>query len=132
MLRMCKVLDTHYASGSEPVASMDFCADLLVTELTKALFGQLIYDTQPNLTQQLYDFSEEAWNIVIFEYSKLAARRAANAKDSIIATMRNYIQSPEELLQDASEVIRSYVKKLKRGGCNDDTSAGLTSMLIWG
>ena len=92
-----KVLDTHYASGSEPVASMDFCADILVTEVTKALYGRPVYDIQPDLTQQLYDFSEEAWKIVMFEYCKIAARRAANAKDSIIATMRKHIQSPEEL-----------------------------------
>lgn len=38
---------------------MDFCADTLLTELTQALFDKLIYDTQPEITQQFYDFNED-------------------------------------------------------------------------
>ena len=127
-----KRLNSIYTSRSEPVALMDFCADILLTELTQTLFGQLIYDIQPELTRQLYDFNEDNWKILVFEYPKFAVRRAANAKDSILDAMGKYIQTPEELLQDASELIRSYVKELKRGGCNDQTSAGLASILVWG
>ena len=125
-------LNSTYTSGSEPVALMGFCADILLTELTQVLFGQLVYDIQPELTRQLYDFNEDSWKILVFEYPKFAARRAANAKDGILDAMGKYIQTPEEQLQDASEVIRSYVKELRRGGCNDQTLAGLASILLWG
>ena len=66
------------------MALMDLCADILLTELTQILFGQLVCEIQPELTQQLYDFNEANWKVLVFESPNFTARRAANAKDSIL------------------------------------------------
>lgn len=125
-------LDACYISGSKPVKLMDFCADVLIKELTRVLFGQLLYDIEPHMTEHLYAFNEENWKLLMFQYPSFLAKKAANAKIRVYDALKKYVQSPEELRGDASKLTKSCINELRRGGCNDQTIAGLLALNLWG
>ena len=127
-----KVLDARYTSLAKPVALMEFCADAMITELTQSLFGELIYDIELKIAEHLYAFNEESWKLLMFEYPSFLARKSANAKRRVYDAMENYAQSPEELREDSSDLMKSYIRELRRGNCNDQTIAGLLFLNLWG
>ena len=127
-----KNLGTRCSSKGRPTMLMDLCAETLITEVTRNLFGELIYDIEPSLTQYIYDLNEENWKFLLFSYPSFAAKRAAKAKAKISHALMNYAQSPAELCKDPAGIVRAYINEHESAGCNNQTIAGLLCLTLFG
>ena len=66
---------------------MEFCAELLVDSTTRSIFDDVIYEIEPQLTQMVIDFTEEAWKMLLFPYPKFAAQRLYSRREVIYKTL---------------------------------------------
>ena len=127
-----KNLQIRYSSKGRPTMLMDLCAESLIRGVTQNLFGELIYDIEPSLTQYIYDLNEESWKFLIFSYPSFAAKRVAKAKAKIFDAIMNYAQSPAELCKDSAGIVRAYMNEHESAGCNNQTIAGLLCLTLFG
>lgn len=125
-------LRTRHSGDGGPTMLMDFCAESLITEVTRNLFGELIYEIEPSLTQYIYNLNEENWKLLVFSYPSFAAKQAARAKARIFDAILNYVQSPAELREDSAGLVRTYINEHESAGCNAQTIAGLLCLTLFG
>ena len=118
-------------TSKDPISLTGFCAHMQVGAMTRSLFGDHIYEIEPSITQMLYDFSEEAWKLLMFPFPKFAARRLHTAKQGILDTLLKYIKSTSEKKNEAAWFWSEILKEQKASELDDDSRAGITFMLLW-
>lgn len=79
----------------------------------------------------MIDFTEEAWEMLLFPYPKLAAQCLYNRREVIYKTLVKYIKYPQKSRTGESWVMRSVLeeKKMADVGVNDMSSVAF--MLFW-
>lgn len=77
-------LSSRYVSSGSYFPLMEFCAELLVDSTTRSIFDDVIYEIEPQLTQMVIDFTEEAWKMLLFPYPKFAAQRLYSRREVIL------------------------------------------------
>ena len=112
------------------VTLMDFCADAALTTMARSLFGDLIYDITPDLSQCLYDYNEEAWKTLLIQYPTFAARKLHRAKHKILTTLYEFLKSPMEQRYGQSELIKALLEEQEFAGLDYKDRAALTSMFL--
>lgn len=126
-----KRLSSRYTSSSSYFPLMDLCAELLVDSTTRSIFDDLIYEIEPQLTQMVIDFTEEAWKMLLFPYPKFAAQRLYNRREVIYKTLTKYIKSPQESRTGESWVMRKILEEQKMADVGVNNMSSVAFMLFW-
>ncbi|KAL9124010.1 MAG: hypothetical protein Q9217_006617 [Psora testacea] len=116
--------------SGKTVRLMDFCADVALTTMTRSFFGHLIYDIEPDFSQNLYDFNEQAWKTLTTPYPRFAARKLHRAKHGILETLSRFLQSPMEMRDDESWLVKTVQEEQKAAGLDDRNQAALAFMFL--
>ena len=116
-----------------PISLTVFCAHMQVDAMTRSLFGDYINEIEPLITQMLYDFSEEAWKLLMFPFPfpQYTARRLHTAKQGILNTLLKYIKSTSEKKKEAAWFWSEILSEQKAAELDDDSRVGITFMLLW-
>ena len=112
------------------VSLKDFCADILVDALTRTLFGDRIFELEPNLVQHLLDFNDDAW-MLIFHYPQSAKSKLSKARRNILACFTRYVQGPDEMRSGQAWLIEMTMRQQKTVDISEKDRAALLLMIYW-
>lgn len=124
-------LSSRYISSGSYFPLMEFCAELLVDSTTRSIFDEVIYEIEPQLTQMVIDFTEEAWKMLLFPYPKFAAQRLYSRREVIYKTLIKYIKYPAEKKTGESWVMRKILEEQRMADVGEKSTASVVFMLFW-
>ena len=107
-----------------------FCSEILVTAITKTLFGDGIYDIEPDMTKHLLDFNDDAW-MIVFQYPQGSNSKLNRARGKMLRAFGRYLQSPNEARAGQSWLVQTVVRMLESVDIMDDDRAALMIMIYW-
>lgn len=112
------------------VSLKDFCAEILVDALTRTMFGR-IFEVEPELVQNLLDFNDDAWMLVL-HYPQSTASKLEKARRKILEALISYMQGPDETQPDRAWLITRTMEEQKTLDITDQDRAALLLMTYWG
>lgn len=112
------------------ISLMKWCGDILIDATITSLFGPRIYQIDPNIAQNFFDFNEDAWKL-LFRYPRLAARKMYTAKKNLIDAFEVYFQLPKEQRTDSAWLVQELEAQQRHLGIGDRDIATMGLMLLW-
>lgn len=125
-----KYVKARYCSSRVSMSLKDFTGEILVDAITRTLFGDRVYECEPNLVRHLLDFNDDAW-MLVFKYPQSAASKLNVARDNILKGSVAYVQSPAEVHSGQAWLIESVLKRQKNLGIGDQDRAAVLLMIYW-
>ena len=107
-----------------------WCGDVLLKAATKAFFGELLLEIQPDLLDKFFDFDDDSW-MVMFRVPRVFAKSMYRCKNTIIRALVKYFQTPRERRRDAAWYVQTMETEQRRLGIDDRDIATLTVMVYW-
>ena len=124
-------LASRYGGTINRVSLSDFCAEILVEALSRTMFGDRIFELEPDLIQSMVDFNDDAW-MLIFQYPQPPGSRLHVARRKLLDFFRNYMQAPKEMRLGQAWVIDRVMEELDAIDMRDEDKAPLLLMIYWG
>ena len=118
-------------SSEQKIPLLDFCAQVSINAMTRSLFGDLIYEIEPRLTQMLYEFTEDAWKLLMFPYPEVLTRRLHTARRGIYDTLVRYIRLSSGRRAEAAWFWREILKENEASNLDVYDNSGIIFMLLW-
>lgn len=115
----------------EGVSLKGLCDVILVDAITRTLFGDGIYEIEPNLTKCLLDFNDGAW-MLVFKYPLAGVPKLQKSRDNILKALANYLKAPSKVRLGQSWLIKSVMEDLNAVDVDDKNGAALLLMIYWG
>lgn len=112
------------------ISLMKWCGDILIDAAITALFGPRIYQINPNIAQDFFDFNEDAWKL-LFRYPRIAARKMYTAKKNLIDAFEIYFRLPKEERKDSAWLVQELEAEQRQIGIEDRDIATMGLMLLW-
>ena len=125
-----KSVRTQFGPSTMSVSLKDFCSRILVDALTRTLFGNGIYDLEPNMVRYLLDFNEDAW-MLVFQYPQSARSKLNTARDMILNGFVAYLQSSSKVQSGQAWLINNVLEQQKSLDIRDEDRAALLLMIYW-
>ena len=125
-----KHVETRYGPSSKSISLADFCGEVLVDAITRTLFGERIYDFEPNLVRHLLNFNEDAW-MLVFQVPQSTESRLNVARSHILKGLKAYIQAPQDPDDGRTWLIDTALSRYKHLDVEDEDRAGLLLMIYW-
>lgn len=123
-----KYTKAQYGSSKNSVSLKDFTGEILVDAITRTLFGDRIYECEPNLGQHLLDFNDDVW-MLVFKYPQSAASKLNVARNSILKGFVAYVRSPAEVHLGQAWLIEIILQLQKTLDIRDEDRAALLLMI---
>lgn len=120
----------RYGAATQRISLKDFCSEVLVDALTRTLFGNRIYEVEPNLVQNLLDFNDDAW-MLIFHYPQSSKSKLFKARAEISRGFVKYIQGEEDARSGCAWLIRNIMEEQAALDIGDEDRAALLLMIYW-
>lgn len=118
-------------SGStKTVSLLGFCHEVLVKPVSTAVFGNVLYEVEPGLSDIFRKFDDNSWKMN-YELPRLVAPDVYNAKDEIRSAMLKYIKLPVDSRRDAAWIIHALEDELRGGGISEEDIASFFFGPFW-
>jgi hypothetical protein len=117
------------ASGSEKTVSLlTLCQRVLVESTLNAFFGKVLLETEPAMVQDFLDFDDENWTLW---YKWPKASKMYMAKDRMAKAIERYLTLDDETREDASFIIKTFIKSQRALDTADGDIAKVLCMLVF-
>ncbi len=107
-----------------------WCGDVLLKAATKAFFGELLLEIQPDLLDHFFDFDDDSW-MLMFRVPRIFAQSMYRCKDAIIHALTKYFQMPRDRRRDAAWYVQTIETEQRQLGIDDRGIATLIVMVYW-
>ena len=105
--------------------------EMIMNAIQHAYFGEHLNNIDPNLVQMLMRFDKLSWQ-VFFQVPAILSQQMNREKSKIIATMKNYFQTPVEERQGEAWFTRTLEGTYRSLGFDDEEIASLVFFTYWG
>ena len=122
---------SRYGRSTNRISLKDFCADILVDALSRSMFGNRIFELEPELIRCMIDFNDDAW-MLIFKYPQAADSKLHISRRKLLEFFRRYMQSSAEFRRGQAWVIDKALQDLDAIDMRDEDKAPLLLMIYWG
>ncbi|CAG8958377.1 hypothetical protein HYFRA_00011054 [Hymenoscyphus fraxineus] len=116
--------------SSKTISLLEFCHAVLVKPVSTAVFGNVLYEVEPKLSEIFRKFDDNSWKMN-YELPRLVAPDVYAAKDEIRAAMLRYIKLPSETRQDAAWIIHALEDELRSAGISEEDIASFFFGPFW-
>ena len=116
---------------TEGVSLYRFCGEVLVEALSRSMFGNRIFELEPELVQNMLDFNDDAW-MLIFQYPQSPESRLHKARRRLLDFFVKYMQDTAGLRFEQAWMIDKVLRDLKNIDMCDEDRAPLLLMIYWG
>lgn len=116
--------------GLRSISLNSFCSTILVEAITRTLFGDGIYEIEPNMTQCLLEFNADAW-MLVFQYPQAANSKMNQARKKILSAFSRYIKGPPSQRVGQCWLIGTVLEEQRHLDIEDEDRAALLLMIYW-
>ncbi|EDN95674.1 hypothetical protein SS1G_11553 [Sclerotinia sclerotiorum 1980 UF-70] len=116
--------------STKKVSLLAFCHEMLVKPVSTAVFGNVLYEVEPNLSEIYRKFDDNSWKMN-YELPRLVAPDVYDAKDEIRSVMLRYIQLPSERRSDAAWILHALENELRGAGISEEDIASFFFGPFW-
>lgn len=107
-----------------------WCRGVLLSSVTKAIFGEQLLQLEPALLEHFVKFDDESWKLT-YKLPRTWAKDMFVARDNIIATLERYFALPEIERADAAWVVHNLEKEMRHIQLEEKDIAALFTMPLW-
>lgn len=118
----------RYGVTAAQVSLKDPCSKVLVDAITRTLFGNKIFEVEPDIFQHLLSFNDDAW-MLVFHYSQFGETKLKRARRKILQAFVAYLQGPDETRDGHASPIENVVGRLAAAGVEHEDRAVLILMI---
>ena len=122
---------SNLCTSEQKISLLDLCAHVSIDAMTHCLFGDSIYEIEPRLTHMLYEYTEEAWKLLMFPYPKFLARRLHAANQGIYDTLVEYMRTCSNRRSETPWFWHEILDEIEATGLDNNDGAGIMYMLTW-
>ncbi|KAF2090210.1 cytochrome P450 [Saccharata proteae CBS 121410] len=127
-------LSGNYVRASSPTykqISLKLFSRRIMTEaVTKAMFGDVLFDLEPELVDYLMTLNKNAW-AVAFGCPKIFTPKLNHAIAKLSAALETYMELPEEKRDGICWLIDTMLKAQKITGIDQKDRVSMTLMVWW-
>lgn len=116
--------------GSRRVSAKDLCRILIIKATIRTMFGDLIFQYEPSIVEQLITMNDKAWAYV-FGFPSIFVPKLYHARKKLDAAVRAYINTPEAYRQGEGWVVRRVTQSLEYFGMDEDSRVSMLLMVLW-
>lgn len=117
-------------NDSKPFSLRNLSQRTWIDAITYGLFGDQLKRIEPNITDLMIKFGDEAWKIV-FGYPHFAAPRLYDAREKIMAALKVYMDLPEEERENEAWFTSTVIAAQKILGLQDHNQTTIILMGYW-
>ncbi|KAH7090470.1 cytochrome P450 [Paraphoma chrysanthemicola] len=110
------------------VSLLTLCQRVLIESTLNAFFGKVLLRIEPSLVQDFLDFDEENWKLW-YKWPKATKMNAA--KDKMAKAIEHYLALGDETREDASFIIKTFIKSQRALDTSDADIAKVLCMLVF-
>ena len=107
-----------------------FCRGKLIDMISHYMFGEKLYQIEPNIAEHMVQFNDDAW-MVLFRYPKFMAPKLAKSRQKIQEAFRKYIQIPREQRSDAMWGMQNIIAAQEQAGIREKDRTALLLLVYW-
>ncbi|RAL64705.1 hypothetical protein DID88_001736 [Monilinia fructigena] len=100
--------------STKKISLLALCHDVLVKPVSATVFGNVLYNVEPDLSDIFRKFDDNSWKMN-YELPRLVAPGVYDAKDEIRSVIPRYLQLPGESRGDAAWIIHALKYELGVG-----------------
>ncbi|KAL8716831.1 MAG: hypothetical protein Q9225_005872 [Loekoesia sp. 1 TL-2023] len=123
-------LEALYVITENSISLKDFCAEFLVDVITRTLFGDRIYELEPELVEHFLDFNDDAW-MLVFQVPQSAASKLSKARSKILKCFAAYTAASDDFKYGRAWLIENVMDEQKALDISDQDRAALLLMIYW-
>jgi hypothetical protein len=116
--------------GSRQVSVKNLCRTIITEATTRTMFGNLIFQYEPSIVEQLTITNDKAWAYV-FGFPSILIPKLYKARKRIDAAVRACINTPEEFREGEGWAVRRVMQTLEHFGMDEDSRVSLLLMVLW-
>ncbi|KAF2122173.1 cytochrome P450 [Lophiotrema nucula] len=122
------VLDS--STESRRVSVKDMCRTVITEATTRTMFGDLIFQYEPSIVEQLSITNDKAWAYV-FNFPSILIPKLHRARKRIDAAVRACINTPEKFRQGEGWAVRRVIQALELFQMDEESRVSLLLMVLW-
>jgi hypothetical protein len=100
------------------------CAYLITDSTTRGMFGDIMFEYEPNLYDHMRTFNDDSWACV-FNVPKIFTPRMNKARNALTSAMRRYIRTPEERRKGGAYSVRAIIEAVNCFGMDEDSQVAM-------
>ncbi|KAL1622320.1 hypothetical protein SLS56_008757 [Neofusicoccum ribis] len=107
-----------------------FVRTTMTEAITRAMLGDIIFDIEPEVVEQLMTLNDYSWAI-IFNFPRFLTPKLKPAIKGLSSAIRTYLRSPDSKKADACWAVRSVMKSQEVTGLDEDSRVAMVLMIWW-
>jgi hypothetical protein len=104
--------------------------EVLLSSVTTAIFGERLLQLEPDLLEHFVKFDDDSWKLT-YKLPHPMAKDMFFARDKIIATFKQYFALPGKERADATWLVHTLEKEMRRIQLREKDMAALFAMPFW-
>jgi hypothetical protein len=117
-------------STCRKVSIKTLCACLITEATTRAMFGGLIFEYEPNLIHHLGIFNDYSWACV-FNLPKVFTPKLNQAKHVLSSAIRRYLRTPKRFRSQEAWSVSAIIEAAECFGIDEDSQVAMLLMVWW-
>lgn len=117
-------------STSRQISIKNLCACLITETTTRAMFGDLIFEYEPNLVHYLSIFNDYSWACV-FNVPKVFTPKLNQAKHILSSAIRRYLRTPKRFRLQEAWSVEAIIEAAECFEMDEDSQVAMLVMVWW-
>ena len=117
-------------ANEKKVSLMGLCQEILVDVGSRAMFGDLLIQIQPDLAKHFLTFDSKSWQL-IYQIPPAFAKEMYEAKNAVVKALKQYFESPRSERQDAAWLVQTMETEMRQLDLKTEDMAIVFFMLYW-
>ena len=126
--KISPVIILRSVSGVKTISLLRWCREVLLESATRAFFGDMLLEIDPNLFESFYKFDATSWKLN-YGYPSILSKDMRAAKNVIITALETYFKLPRLERAGASSLINSMETEMRRLAIDDRDIAAIVMPL---
>jgi hypothetical protein len=120
----------HSTLSERELSVKELCAFVITDATTRALFGDLMFEIEPDLIEQMGIFNEYSW-AVVFNVPLVFMPRLSKAKKRLSRAVRKYLEMPASRRSQQAWSIDAIIESVDVFGMDKDSQVAMLLMIWW-
>jgi hypothetical protein len=107
-----------------------FCRGKIIDQITEYMFGNILYQIEPSVTEHMIRFNDDAWK-VLFHYPEFMAPKLTRSRRKLEEAFKRYIKVPREQRADGMWGMQNIIASQEQAGMKEKDRVALLLLVYW-
>ncbi|KAF2688989.1 cytochrome P450 [Lentithecium fluviatile CBS 122367] len=118
------------SSSARTISTKELCAHLITDSTTRSMFGDLIFEYEPEVITNLAVFNDLSWACV-FGVPTIFTPKLNKARKRLAIAVQRYLETPAKERTEEAWSVGSIIEATKMWGMDEESRVSMLLMIWW-